>query len=777
MTTAAESFAWCILQVTILTTAALLAYVILRRQSAPRNVLLLSSSLAMVMALTLACWSPWPHWDVKAISQLMVPPSYATDGRLEMTSVTSPLHDPHFGRKPSTDVLELDVPTISVMTSAAEKRDEHSWWRIAMFAAWTISFIGIARLLMGMMIAHRYRRKSVSIDNDELRAVLDQLVQVMGIRPPVDVREVASLDVAATIGWRRPIVLLPKDWRSWSADQRRAVLAHELSHISQRHFPLWLTGQLAVAPHFYHPLVHWLVRRLRLELELSADAQAARAFGDRRKYAGALAELAIGPRTPTTAMTPLGLFMSRPLLMRRISMLRQSTHEDRSPARIVNSIGLITLTAVALVVVGLRGNANSAAMGSESSDATVDSPTKTENQQKSATRNGGSPADEVATADNSAEDVQTVTSLIQVSRHAPAAAIVPEANLNSDAEWQVFCRTQLAFLKSSFVLQAALRDPAIADLPMVRAEDNPLRWLKSNLQVGFVDASEIMQVSMTAGADEVESLRKTVDAVVKAYINECVTEEQQQKLVARDTLSDSLAKLQREIAVKYEQYLGLAKELNIVPDANGRDAGSELLLREIADLGKAKTDLQLLLMKSQQDFMVGKQRLNDASIAEDVLDEKVKSDPNLSMLNQQLLEVQFKLMQEHSNTSADTHNAERLEKQADALRKQVENYRAQLELQLKDRQASQPDRELEAITKEFQIRSDLLQNQIRSLEVSIAEKAEKLMAKSERSVDLEVRKAELEQLRDIARDMSTKLQMMDIAATAPARIRVIQPAM
>jgi len=42
----AECFAWCVVQVTLFTTAALVVYTIVRRQNAATNVWLLAGSLA-----------------------------------------------------------------------------------------------------------------------------------------------------------------------------------------------------------------------------------------------------------------------------------------------------------------------------------------------------------------------------------------------------------------------------------------------------------------------------------------------------------------------------------------------------------------------------------------------------------------------------------------------------------------------------------------------------------------------------------------------------------
>ncbi len=56
------------------------------------------------------------------------------------------------------------------------------------------------------------------------------------------------------------------------------------------------------------------------------------------------------------------------------------------------------------------------------------------------------------------------------------------------------------------------------------------------------------------------------------------------------------------------------------------------------------------------------------------------------------------------------------------------------------------------------------------------EKREKLTAKNQQSVELQVGAAELEQLQEIAADMNMKLEQLDVEGVAPARIRRIQRA-
>src|SRR5690606_21843437 len=94
----------------------------------------------------------------------------------------------------------------------------------------------------------------------------------LNCRATVEPRESHEINSPATIGWRRPLLLLPLDWRSWTIDERRVVIAHELAHVARGDYLTWLIAQASLALHFYHPLVHWLAGRLRVEQEMAADS-------------------------------------------------------------------------------------------------------------------------------------------------------------------------------------------------------------------------------------------------------------------------------------------------------------------------------------------------------------------------------------------------------------------------------------------------------------------------------------------------------------------------
>ena len=52
------------------------------------------------------------------------------------------------------------------------------------------------------------------------------------------------------------------------------------------------------------------------------------------------------------------------------------------------------------------------------------------------------------------------------------------------SDFGTYRKTQMALIKSRFVMNAALRKPNIASLSMVREEDFPVAWLEQSIQIG-----------------------------------------------------------------------------------------------------------------------------------------------------------------------------------------------------------------------------------------------------------------------------------------------------
>jgi hypothetical protein len=194
------------------------------------------------------------------------------------------------------------------------------------------------------------------VEDRVLLDLIDELRAAIGGPASVELRELHELSAPATIGWLRPVILLPTDWRGWDESERRAVLAHEWAHVCRRDYLAALVAHFCVAVHFYHPLVYWLASRLHLQQELEADALGARCAGGSGLYMRALANLALRQEGRPLAWPARAFLSGTGTLKRRILMLRTRVNLPGSLSPRPRRVLLTVLLAVTVVGVStLRG--------------------------------------------------------------------------------------------------------------------------------------------------------------------------------------------------------------------------------------------------------------------------------------------------------------------------------------------------------------------------------------------------------------------------------------
>ena len=174
--------------------------------------------------------------------------------------------------------------------------------------------------------------------------------------------------------------------------------------------------------------------------------------------------------------------------------------------------------------------------------------------------------------------------------HAERPVVVDDGNLWFDArEYELSQKTQLALLKSDFVLRAALRDPAIASLSIFAGKSDPVAWLADNLEVRFVDGSEILSIQLRGSREQADDLRQVVDAVSDAYKGEVVYSGRAKELALRDMLAKEIDRLREKIQRKMRQ---IAEEKSAI---DGNSPSSDFNQRELDVLLTLWGDLVLKL--------------------------------------------------------------------------------------------------------------------------------------------------------------------------------------
>jgi hypothetical protein len=144
----------------------------------------------------------------------------------------------------------------------------------------------------------------------------------------------------AVVGAIAPSVVIPQWSLSLDASVRALMLRHEVEHIRARD-PLLLFGAVAttaLAP--WNPALWFIVRRLRVAVEIDCDQRVLRFSPQRREYGELL--LTVGARLSASLPFTTSLAERRPSLERRIRAM--TSIRPRHP-------GIVTAACVALVAV------------------------------------------------------------------------------------------------------------------------------------------------------------------------------------------------------------------------------------------------------------------------------------------------------------------------------------------------------------------------------------------------------------------------------------------
>ena len=117
-------------------------------------------------------------------------------------------------------------------------------------------------------------------------------------------------------------------------------------------------------------------------------------------------------------------------------------------------------------------------------------------------------------------------------------------------QFATYLKTQKQLITSDFVLDSALRDEAyrISQTATIEAEENPIRFLKENLEISTTEGSEILRISMIG--KHPEDVRRIVNAVKDAFYREVVEREKAQKSIERTAMQT--AKNRFEEAMKQQ---------------------------------------------------------------------------------------------------------------------------------------------------------------------------------------------------------------------------------
>ena len=160
-------------------------------------------------------------------------------------------------------------------------------------------------------------------------------------------------------------------------------------------------------------------------------------------------------------------------------------------------------------------------------------------------------------------------------------------------------KTQLAMIKSYFVLNAAVRKPGIASLPILQGQADATDWLERHLEVRYPEDAEILEISLRGPEAYATDLVRIVDAVANAYSDEVLFKERSRTLSSRDIFARSLESLNKKIADKSEVYLDIAKESDAPDEASDAALRQKALQAELDQLQRVADEMAAKLLRME----------------------------------------------------------------------------------------------------------------------------------------------------------------------------------
>lgn len=188
-------------------------------------------------------------------------------------------------------------------------------------------------------------------------------------------------------------------------------------------------------------------------------------------------------------------------------------------------------------------------------------------------------------------------------------------------EYESYRKTQVALIKSPFVLTSALRRPGIADLATLREErEDPVGWLTRSVQVTAPMESEVVQVRLRG--ERAADIAKIVNAVTSSYLEDIVNKERAENLGRRDALEKKYKENMAEMREMRETFNTLSRTLGTRDSAEVATQRS-LLLDHLGTLRSQLSQAQRDLTTIDAELSILDAKARGEIASEDALPDEV----------------------------------------------------------------------------------------------------------------------------------------------------------
>src|SRR5262249_2747349 len=143
-----------------------------------------------------------------------------------------------------------------------------------------------------MLLARLRLRRATLVTGARWHDALTEVRRRLGVGREIRLYVDRSASVPMTWGLVRPVVVLPRRAATWSAEELRIVLLHEVGPVRANDWAFNLAARLVCALYWFHPGAWWAARSLRDDCEIACDDGVIAAGIRRSDYAALLVDAA-----------------------------------------------------------------------------------------------------------------------------------------------------------------------------------------------------------------------------------------------------------------------------------------------------------------------------------------------------------------------------------------------------------------------------------------------------------------------------------------------------
>lgn len=345
---------------------------------------------------------------------------------------------------------------------------------------------------------------------------------------------------------------------------------------------------------------------------------------------------------------------------------------------------------------------------------------------------------------------------------------------DSQTSFDLYKGTQMQLLTSEYVLTSALRN--IPNCPVLKLQDDPVRWLSRTLQTDTAQNSELVSVSLSA--PDGSQAAEIVQAVVDAYMNDVVDKERKDRERRLQELTDVYTQKEIEMRSKRTELKKLAEQLGS-GDMGALSLKQQLALQQFgetrATLNRIRTDLGENRAKLSAKQAAAAAQPNQDQFTEDLEDAEGK-DPDCIGIHQQLDNIEARLSEMKAGLQPAAYRAESADyvRMRDALNQKLSDRRTKLADQL-HRESRQKETH-EGGIQELQSQIAYLAEQEKRTAALLdaEEKQTELFGNS--SIDVEMLRAEIQELDKVLTAAADERQQLQVEQSSQLRIQQFQRA-